>query len=265
MYSKTQLALKYLHYYITAASGKGHGIHSPFIFDFITNVLNDKNQYYAYAEIERLRKDLLTDTSSVEVLDLGAGSSQTALNTRRVKDITRWSLKPPKYAQLLFRIANHYQPETLVELGTAMGLTTAYLASANSSKHIYTFEGAPAIARLAQKNIDRLHRRNIQLITGNFDETLEPLLKKINTADFVFIDGNHRQEPTLRYFEYLLPHLHPRSIVVFDDIHWSREMEAAWKTVLGHPSIRCSIDLFFIGIVFFNPDFKEKQQFTIRF
>ncbi|HTN07544.1 class I SAM-dependent methyltransferase [Agriterribacter sp.] len=265
MYNKFQLAFKYLQYYYTAANGSGHGVHSPFVFDFITRVLNDKRFFYAYDRVERLREQVLLNNAMIEVEDYGAGSSVMASRNRKVKDIARWSLKSPKYARLLFRMVNYYQPQTLVELGTALGITTAYLASANTSTKVYTLEGAPAIATLARRHFTQLGLSGIHLTEGNFDDTLRSVLAKAGKVDFAFIDGNHRREPTLRYFNWLLPYAQPGSLFVFDDIHWSAEMEEAWRTIQSHPFVTCSIDLFFAGIVFFSPDFKEKQHFSIRF
>lgn len=265
MYGKFQLALKYIHYYLTAANGKGHGVHSPFVFNFITHVLNDKRFFYAYDQVERLREHLLINNTQIEVQDYGAGSSVMASRTRTIKDIAKWSLKSPKYAQLLFRMVNYYQPHAIVELGTSFGITTAYLATGNTTSEVFTFEGAETIAALAKQHFAHLKLSNIHLATGNFDNTLQPALKKMRQVDFVFVDGNHRKEPTLNYFSWLLPYVQPASIFVFDDIHWSAEMEEAWRIIQSHPSVTCSIDLFFIGIVFFTPDIKIKQNFSIRF
>jgi predicted O-methyltransferase YrrM len=266
MYNKFQLALKYIQYYITASNGKGHGIHSPFVFNFIINVLNDKRFFYAFADIEYMRKQLLHSNDVIEVQDFGAGSSIMQQKTRRIKNIAKWSLKPRKYAQLLFKMVNYYQPQTIVELGTSLGITTAYLASANRNAAVYSFEGADNIAQLAQQYFNESGLHNIQLIKGNFDNTLQPALQKIqNTIDFAFIDGNHRKEPTLRYFNQLLPYLHNNAIVVFDDIHWSKEMEEAWNTIKCLDCITCTIDLFFVGIAFISNNFKAKQHFVIRF
>ncbi|HRO45215.1 class I SAM-dependent methyltransferase [Agriterribacter sp.] len=265
MYNKFQLAFKYLQYYGAAANGSGHGVHSPFVFEFITKVLNDKRFFYAYDRVERLRAHVLLNDEKIEVQDYGAGSAVMASRNRKVKDIARWSLKSAKYARLLFRMVNYYQPQTVVELGTALGITTAYLASANTSAQVYTLEGAPAIAALARQHFAQLRLSNIHLTVGNFDDTLRTVLAKAGKADFAFIDGNHRMEPTLRYFNWLLPYVQPGSLFVFDDIHWSAEMEAAWRVIRSHPLVTCSIDLFFIGVVFFTPGFKEKQHFSIRF
>lgn len=265
MYNKFQLGLKYLRYYFSASGGRGHGVHSPFVFDFITTILNDRRFFYAYREVEILRKSALRNNTIIDVEDLGAGSSGVSSRQRRVKDIARWSLKSPKYGRLLFRMVDHYQPGVIIELGTSLGITTAYLALGQRSAKVYTLEGATSIAAIAQRHFAQLGLPNVYLTEGDFDNTLSPVLQQSGPPGLVFIDGNHRLEPTLRYFNRLLPYALAHSIFVFDDIHWSAEMEQAWQTIRNHPAVTCSIDLFFIGIVFFSPDFKERQDFSIRF
>lgn len=265
MYNKFTLARKFIHYYFTAANGKGHGIHSPFVYTFVRSVLNDTKSYYAYAEIERLRKRMLKDNAVVEVQDLGAGSSVSKTNKRKIKEIARAALKPPKYAQLLFRIVNFYQPQRILELGTSLGITTAYLASARPEAKVTTIEGAPAIAAKALRNFEALDLRNITLVAGNFNDALQPILQEMPVVDLAFIDGNHRKTPTLEYFGSILKHSGPETILIFDDIHWSAEMEEAWAEIKQHPRVTCTIDLFFIGLVFLRPEFQDHQHFTIRF
>lgn len=265
MYNSFQLAKKYLHYYLSASNGEGHGIHSPFVFDFIKNVLRDKKQYDCYPIIEHRRKMLLSDPAIIDVEDLGAGSAVTSSKKRVIKDIARSSLKSKKYAQLLYRMARYYQPKTMLELGTSFGITTSYLASANQNAAISTCEGSSAIAAIARQTFDALQLKNIILTEGDFKKTLPQLLSRPATIDFGFIDGNHQQEPTLQYFQQLLSHSVNNTILVFDDIHWSPEMESAWKKISEHASVTLTLDLFFIGIVFLNAGFKVKQHFTIRF
>ena len=265
MYSVYQLTKKYLGYYLKAQNGKGHGIHSPFVFDFITHVLNDKKQYDCYPKIEWQRKQLLNNHNLIEVEDLGAGSAVIPFRKRKIKDIAGSSLKKKKYAQLLFRIAKYYQPQKTVELGTSLGITTSYLASANPSSKVITFEGSHAIARIAFGNFETLGLKNIELVEGNFDQTLSLTTGKTENTDLLFIDGNHRKKATLQYFNFFLKKANPQSIFIFDDIHWSQEMEEAWEIVQQNDSVTLTIDLFFIGLVFFTPDFKAKQHFTIRF
>jgi predicted O-methyltransferase YrrM len=265
MYNHFQLAKKYIRYYLTAGNGKGHGIHSPFVFEFISKVLNDKKQYECYSAIEKQRQQLLKNTGVIEVEDFGAGSSVMKSNKRMIKNIAAASLKSKKFAQLLFRIVQYYQPENILELGTALGITSSYLAKGNEQGKVFTCEGSSSIAAIAQKNFDELQIKNILLTKGDFSKTLNPLLNQIGKTGFAFIDGNHRREPTLEYFNKLLDYSTQKTILVFDDIHWSREMEAAWEQIKNHLAVTLTIDLFFIGLVFINPDFKVKQHFVIRF
>jgi predicted O-methyltransferase YrrM len=265
MFSKWQLATKYLRYYFTASNGKGHGTHSPFIFHFITKVLGDRQHYPAYNTVETLRKEMLNDQTLLSIEDLGAGSVVSKTKQRSIASIARHAAKPAKFGQLLYRMVKAYQPAHILELGTSLGITTSYLSIAKPAATIITIEGAAAVATVARQNFKGLQLQNISLTEGNFDDTLLPAINSLPAIDLCFIDGNHRQEPTERYFRQLIPALHNDSILIFDDIHWSREMEAAWETIKSHPSVTCSVDLFFIGIVFFRKEFKEKLHFTIRF
>lgn len=265
MYSSFQLAKKYLRYYFAASNGKGHGTHSPFVFDFITHVLIDKKKYACYAEIEQLRTTLKTDGAIIEVEDFGAGSAHIKANRRVVKDIAHSSLKPKKYAQLLYRMVQYYQPQNVLELGTSFGITTAYLAFGNKAATIFSCEGATTIAAIAKQNFTQLKLQNIKLIQGDFAVTLPPLFSSLHKIDFAFVDGNHRKAPTLQYFEQLLLQATNSTILVFDDIHWSKEMEEAWVNIQQHPAVTLTIDLFFIGIVSVNTAIKVKQHFTIAY
>jgi predicted O-methyltransferase YrrM len=265
MYSTFQLGLKYLRYYLSASNSQGHGMHSPFVFEFITKVLNDKTDYPAYTLIENLRQQLVRDQTLLTVEDFGAGSSVDKTNQRSIASIAKNAAKPAKFGQLLYRMVRYYQPNTVLELGTSLGLTTSYLSLANPGATITTMEGSKAIAETARKNFNVLKLQNILAREGNFDQTLPPTISRLGSIDLAFIDGNHRREPTERYFNQLLSITHNDSILIFDDVHWSDGMEQAWHTIQQHPSVRCTIDLFFIGIVLFRQEFKEKQHFQVRF
>ncbi|TMI86835.1 MAG: class I SAM-dependent methyltransferase [Bacteroidetes bacterium] len=265
MYSPLQLAIKYFNYWITASNGKGHGMHSPFVFEFIARVLNDKTVYPEYEKVEALRNQLLHDNTVLEIEDFGAGSGIDKKNKRSISSITKNAAKPKKFGQLIFRMVKHYQPATILELGTSLGITTSYLSLAKPDARVTTMEGSNEISKIAKQNFQDLELKNIELIEGNFDDTLLSVVRGLSAIDFSFIDGNHRQEPTERYFKELLAKTNNDSILVFDDIHWSSEMEAAWETIKKDATVTCSIDLFFIGIVFFRKEFKEKQDFVIRF
>jgi predicted O-methyltransferase YrrM len=265
VYSSFQLAKKYFDYYLHASNSKGHGMHSPFVFDFILNVLNNKSNYRAPAEIEDLRKKLLNDERIIEIEEMGAGSRIHASNQRQVKQIAKSALKSKKLAQVLFRLVKHYQPENIVELGTSLGITTSYLSKANPAAFITTIEGSRQVAEAAKENFLKLECNNIQVLQGNFDEVFPPAIDKLLKVDFAYIDGNHRYQPTINYFHQFLSKSNTQTILVFDDIHWSEEMEKAWEEIKSHPSVQYTIDIFFLGFVFFREEFKVKQNFSIRF
>ena len=265
MYSAFQLAKKYFSYYFKADNGKGHGVHSPFVFDFIIHVLNDKTKYPEYKKIEKLRTQVLNNSTIIEVEDFGAGSAVFASKSRAIKNIARSSLKSKKYAQLLFRIAKYYNRKKIVELGTSLGITTCYLASASDASNVYSFEGSKNIASVARQNFLNAELKNIEITEGDFELSVPQAVEKISNPDLIFIDGNHRKQPTLNYFHAFLQKSNSETIFIFDDIHWSSEMEDAWIEIKQHPSVTLTVDLFFIGLVFLKTDFKIKQHFAVRF
>lgn len=264
MYPAHQLAFKYLNYLLTAANGKGHGIHSPFLYDFTEQVLNAKDQPEVFRRIEGLRTRLKRDKTEIPVLDLGAGSVSDNKKTRRVCDIARMAAKPPKYGRLLHRIAQHYGAKQVLELGTSLGMSSAYMASAPGVQELLTLEGAPSIMEAAEANFKTLGLKNIRTLCGDFDHTL-PLALDMMTPDLIFFDGNHRYEPTIRYFHACKERTGEDAIFVFDDIHWSREMEDAWAEICRTPGVTCTIDMFFVGVVCFRSHFREPLHISIRY
>lgn len=263
MTSELRMATKYLAYYFR--SNNRHAVHSPFVYALIEDVLHDHRKFYAFDQIELQRKALLADQRRIEVTDFGAGSSVKGGNERRVSDIAKYAAKPAKYGRLLFRLVNYFQAQTILELGTSLGISTAYLASANTSAQVLTLEGSPEISNIAQETFTKMGLTHVEMIKGNFDDTLSAALLHMPKLDFAFIDGNHRKDPTLRYFSQCLTQTHNNSVLIFDDIHWTKSMEEAWKEIKANPAVTLSIDLFFLGLVFFRQEFKEKQHFILRY
>jgi len=265
MYCKSQHAFKWLQYVVRASNGKGHGIHSPFVYEFVTEVLNDRRSYYAYEKIEEVKKNLLQDERRLQVKDFGAGSTQKNVFQKKISSIAGKAVSTQKFGRLLFRLSNYYRAGTIIEMGSSLGVSTAYLASADSSSRVVTIEGSPAVAEIANETFYKLGLKNIEQITGNFVEELANLITSNPPADLVFIDGNHRKKPVLEYFEQFLNRISPASLIIIHDIHWSLEMEEAWAVIQKHPGVKMSIDIFSAGLVFFRSEFLVKQQFIIRF
>jgi len=265
MYNSAQLAWKYCVYLVKSSSGKGHGVHSPFVFDFITNVLHGKQVDAGFSRIEAKRAFLSTSQQMLDVLDLGAGSISGNSKQRSVSSIARSAAKPAKFAKLLFRMVRYYRIDSVLELGTSLGLTTRYLSLAAPSDGIVTIEGAPGIAAFTKQCLEEEGVQNVSLQTGDFKDLLSGALASMRGKKLVFFDGNHQYQPTMDYFYTALKIMSNDDILIFDDVHWSPEMEKAWSEIKKNEQVACTIDLFFIGIVFFRKEFKEKLDFAIRF
>lgn len=241
-----------------------HSLHSPFLFDFYTNVLKAKAETSAYNDLLALKKKFSKDRRILSVNDYGAGSVKLKSPERRISDIVSLSTTPEKYAMLYARIISHYRYKNVIELGTSVGINTLYLGNASERTNVTTFEGSAEIAGVARKLFLDHHANNIQLIEGNIDRTLLPYLSSIENFDFALMDANHRYEATLRYFDLLLKKVHDFSVIIMDDIHYSAEMEQAWHAIKTHQQVFTTIDLYRCGLIFFNPSL-TRQNVVLEF
>lgn len=257
-----QQAVDYLKHQFTSKTR--HGVHSPFAYRLVDKVIYDFHAKPSYAKIEELRNELLHDERVITITDLGAGSHVNNNKQKKVKTLAANALKPAKLAQLIHRLAADHSPENIIELGTCLGLTTSYLATAVPRAQVVSIEGCPETAKVAEENLAALGIKNTGIIVGNFDKVLPDVIAMFPRLDFVFIDGNHRKEATLNYFNWCLPKLSENSIMIFDDIYWSRGMKEAWNEIKAHPQVTVTIDLFWIGLVFVRKG-QAKEDFKIRF
>lgn len=257
------MAGQFLRYQVRALSR--YELHSPFLFDLEEKVLHDKRHFYAFDEIEYRRELLLAEDQTISVSDFGAGSHVHKSPERRVSDIAKTSLITPHFGQMLYRLVQYLQPVTLLEMGTSLGISSLYMAKAVPGAQLITLEGSSAIAQIARKQHIALDAKNITIMEGEFNATLPSALNALKKIDLAFIDGNHRFEPTVAYFESIYPYLHEHSVLVFDDIHWSTGMDKAWNVIKSDARVTCSIDLFYKGIIAFRPEFRQPQHVVLRY
>lgn len=257
-----QFVSDYLKHRLTSKSR--HGTHSPFVYKLVDEVIYDFNSKSEYNGIEAQRKKLLNDDALINVTDLGAGSHLNKNRTKPVKEIAKNALKSPRLAQLIYRLAKNSEPANLLELGTCLGITTAYLSKACPEAEIITIEGCQETAKKAWKNFQELEMENVELRVGNFDELLPKVIEEADKLDFVYVDGNHRKDATLNYFHWCLPKVHANTLLIFDDIYWSQGMKEAWEEIKNHPDVTVTVDLFWIGLVYFKKD-QVKEHFKIKF
>jgi len=257
-----QFISDYLKHRLTAKTR--HGTHSPFVYKLADEVIYDFSNKLEYKNIEAQRKKLFNDDSEITVTDLGAGSHLNKNRVKRVSQIAKNALKSPRLAQLIYRLAENTKPKTAIELGTCLGITSAYLSKANPKAQIITIEGCPETAGVASNNFKDLNLENIELHVGNFDLLLPDIIAKQPTLDFVYIDGNHRKDATLNYFKWCLPKVTENSLLIFDDIYWSKGMKEAWDEIKNHPDVTVTVDLFWIGLVYFKKG-QAKEHFKLKF
>jgi predicted O-methyltransferase YrrM len=250
----------YCQYLFNAQHRKGFGIHSPFVFRLLNTVFYENTPYYCYEKWERERDILERDATIIKTNDFGTGD----YTNRKTGDITRHSAKRTKYAQLLFRLANSNRSQTILELGTCVGLTTLYFSAVNPQGKVITIDGDEALCRIARGNFTKFHADTIESYCGTIDTLLPDILAKTERLDFVFFDANHTKEATLKYFGLCLPKAASNTIFVFDDIYRDKGMYAAWQKIKSDKNIRLAIDIYEMGIVFFNNEL-IKQEYTVAF
>lgn len=256
-------ALKNINYQLFAKHKKGHGIHSPFIYDLVKNVFNNKEKDSDLSKIIELHKKLRNSKKVLQYNELGAGSSYKAANRLKLGQIIKRSSVNPKYGSLLYNLIKYYNLTDILELGTSVGISTAYIAQANPDSVFRSIEGIEEKIKTAKKTASEL-RQHTELIHGDFDTILPSCVEKFDKLDFVFFDGNHKKDSTIEYFENCLRKIHNESIFIFDDIHWSAEMEEAWDTIKNNPRVKVSVDLFRMGLIFFRKEL-SKQHYIIKF
>ncbi len=238
-----------------------HGVHSPFVFSLVTKCFYDKANYPEYDLLKNHRTSLLENHDFINVTDFGAGSKVFKSNKRQVSKIAKTAGISRKRAELLFRVVNYFKPENSLEIGTSLGLATSAIAAANPESRIVTLEGCPETAKIAKDSFHKFGLNNIEVFIGEFTESLSDL--RHSTFDLIYFDGNHQKEATLNYFNLLLPTITNNSVWIFDDIHWSREMEETWEIIKQNPKVTVTIDTFQWGFVFFRKE-QEKEHFSIR-
>ena len=243
-------------------SSNQHGIHSPFVFDFISNCFYKKANPIKVSTMNGIRKLACQNQHVIEVTDYGKGSKKFKSNERKIADIAKIAGMNKKKSSFLLNIIEYFNIQNMLEIGTSVGLGTATLSIGNSKAKIISLEGCPNTANAANNLFNTHNLTNIELIIGNFNDTLIQSLKN-NLFDLIYIDGNHQKESTLQYFNECISNTHNDSLLIFDDINWSTEMQEAWSTIKNHPKVTITIDTFFWGIVFFRTS-HEKQHFKIR-
>ncbi|MFY0604078.1 MAG: class I SAM-dependent methyltransferase [Flavobacteriaceae bacterium] len=257
MIRKIQTYLQFL-----LKSTNQHGVHSPFVFNFVTKCLYKKQERKKYSVFVKNKKQLLNNLEIIEVQDFGAGSKVFKSNQRRIRDIAKIAGISNKRGELLIKTASYFNAHHILEIGSSLGISTVALALADKKSNIITIEGCKNTAKIAQRQFKQLNLDHIQLYTEPIEHCLEKIVTE-NVFDLIFFDGNHTKEATLNYFHTCLNSIHNESIFIFDDIYWSNEMRDCWEEIKKHPKVTVTIDTYKWGLIFFRKE-QAKEHFTIR-
>jgi predicted O-methyltransferase YrrM len=256
-----RIALRYSKHYLKASRKDKPG--HPLVRRFIDEVLKDTRHYYAFSDIEGLRHAQLQNKNHITIADYGAGSLVNSSPSRTIRDIVKYSAISPASGQFLFRFCRFLKPQTILELGTSMGISGAYLAGAAPHARMISIEGCPETGQLARYHFSLLSIKQPEVYTGTFEAQLPRALKQLKKLDLLYLDGDHRAGQSLKYFQQCLPYAHAQSVFVIADIHWSDEMEGFWEDIRQQPQVKLSIDLFHFGILFFNGQQEKQEHYTL--
>lgn len=256
------LIAEYIKFYLTARTPTR--MHSPYLFDLLPKIFDESKSFYAFSDIESRRLRLNSDDTIIQVPELGAGSHKKTAKRRTIGEFSTVALSSDRQCEVLFRLVAALRPHLTIELGAALGISTAYLASAHKSGQVMSFEGNAQFLEIAKGVIHGLKLENVSFVEGNFDNTLEANLNSLShKVDLAFIDGNHLLEPTIRYYELIKSKASADCVFIIDDIRWSDEMFEAWKRILDDPDIGATVDAFSFGLIFLSPIFKRRVDFKV--
>ncbi|MCX7953574.1 MAG: class I SAM-dependent methyltransferase [Bacteroidales bacterium] len=254
----------FIKYLLTSRHRKGHGIHSPYIYHLIKNVFLYNQKKYQLKLVPRRFKEIIQKYSTVEHLDFGAKGKGTKYLIN-VKKKYKYISVPIKYGKILSNLITYFNCKNILELGTGLGISSSYMALLNNRSTITTVDASTEFIKIAQELWKKLRINNINVINKTFNEAINEIIKTNDFIDMLFIDGNHKKDALLSYYYKLKPKFNKNTIVVIDDIYWSKEMHEAWNIIKNDPDVSLSIDIFRMGLIFFTDKIFFKQHYKIRY
>ncbi len=258
------IALRYLKYRKKAKNR--FKIHSPFVYGFLENVFREEKYHDDFKKLDAFYNELKDSERVIETVDFGAKATEKDYSEYFIKlgKLVRQRSHPLKHLHIFYNLSKYIKPSTMLEFGTAAGVSTIYLKKPLPESKMVTIEGCATLSSIAEENIEKAGVKNVEVVQGNFEQVLDEVLNKFEKLDFVFFDGNHRKQPTLDYFEKCMDRVHPGTVFLFDDIHWSKGMEEAWEEIKADPRVSVTMDIFWFGLVFFRKGI-AKQDFVVKF
>ena len=239
---------------------KGHGVHSPFAYNFITKVIDERAVYYCENDIELTRKKIsYPDQSFFLPAENGQGEQRISIH-----EIMKKIAIKPKNGALLLRMTNYFKPRNILQVGEAVGFSTLYLSSYSSDVQVLVLEEHAGRAALCRAVFEKHKANNIQLQEGPYYETLPVALADREQVDFVYLDFLNSTELNTYVIDQCLSHLHDQSVLVVSGIKTTKEKKEFWKHLCFRPEVSVTVDVYEFGIVFFNKKL-HKRNYIVSF
>lgn len=239
---------------------RGYGVHSPFVFNLITKVIEEKCSYYSFYDIELLRRELYYREDKLPCPDR---SHPGRMKYRQIGEIVYCEAIKPSHGKLLFRLANYFKSQRILQIGPNVGISTLYLTSYAKEVRCIALENVPQFAEIARQVFERAGK-HIDLRVGSYASLLPQALRDLGEVDLVYFNTLYEQQHTEALFESCLPYVGDWTLFVFEGIKSSQRMRAFWDAVCARPEVTVTIDLYTMGIVFFNPKL-HKQNYIVYF
>ena len=238
-----------------------HSIQTPFAFELYSRLKNEIKKSELKPEIEQIRHQLQGDHSTVLGEDYGTGSERSHRG-RDISGIAKTGISTQKRCLIYQAIMRIFNPAISFELGTSLGVSTAYLASSSSAGKIHTFEGNAELSKIARRNFSELGLGKINMVEGNIDDTLPKILKEIESLDMCVIDANHRGRALMHYVDLLINKMDTTGLILVDDIRWSKDMYHAWKIIACRNEVTLSLEFMDFGLLLFKKNI-TKQHYVL--
>ncbi|MDD2435944.1 MAG: SAM-dependent methyltransferase [Massilibacteroides sp.] len=215
---------------------KGHGVHSPFVFNFITKVIDERAAYYCLKDIELTRKKFFYENEPFH----------------------KWEIRP-KYGALLMRISNYLKPQNLLLIGSDLSFSALYSSSYASTTRCVVLEEKTEIAAFSRSVIEKHRAKNILLKEGVYQKTVSEVLEHTDKLDFVYFGYPNDSALDIPVFECILPHLHEHSVLILRGIRKTKDRKEFWNRLCARPEVSVTIDVYELGIAFFNHKIHKKN------
>jgi predicted O-methyltransferase YrrM len=237
-------------------------IHSPFVYDFCRFVLSRKPLQKDSDTINSIIKYYQSKKDILNLQEFGAARKRDY--AIKIGDYLNRTAITNKYGRLLHNLVAYYQVEHVIETGTALGISTSWMALSNPNCKISSIEGNKKLCDVSNEMFIRFSITNTQVYCGLVEDVLPELAKNMKCKTLLFIDAHHTGAATMRYFAMIKSYVKDDTIVVFDDINYSAEMNDAWKNIICDERVTLSLNLYRIGVIFFNPSL-SKQAFSLYY